>query len=343
VTSTQIMLGGLSDNAIRWATVLAALSLLAYAAQWAYSRERATSDVDARAANRSLVGAGAPVDTVDQPRGGAGSGDSVVRGSSVDDLGSDEPGAVAVRRRADLFGRLGFNLLAVTGLVLLAGVVLRGVAAGRVPWSNMYEFATAGSAGIMCLYLIVRKRLKLTWLGFPLISFILVVLMLADLLLYTPVSGLIPALKSYWLAIHVTAAVTATAIFSLGGVITVAQLVKARAERHGSAALSRLPSSVKMEAVAYRLHAFAFPIWTFAMIAGAVWAQHAWGRFWGWDPKETWMFITWVAYAAYLHARSTPGWRGRIPWVALIAYGCLLFNLIGVNVFITGLHSYAGV
>jgi len=330
VTSTQIMVGGLSDNAIRWATVLAALSLIAYAAQWAYSRERATSDVDALTTSRSLVGAGAPVDTVDQrfePR------------ASV----TDDPGAVGLRRRADLFGRLGFNFLAVTAVVLLAGVVLRGVAAGRVPWSNMYEFATAGSAGILCLFLVARKRLKLTWLGFPLICFILAVLMLADLLLYTPVSGLIPALKSYWLAIHVTAAVLATAIFSLGGAVTVAQLVKARAERHGSAALAKLPSSVKMEAVAYRLHAFAFPIWTFAMIAGAVWAQHAWGRFWGWDPKETWMFITWVAYAAYLHARSTPGWRGRIPWIAVIAYGCLLFNLIGVNVFITGLHSYAGV
>ncbi len=338
MTSTQIMLGGLSDNAIRWATVLAALSLLVYAAQWAYSRERATSGVDAKAPTRSLVGAGAPVDTVDQrfelPS-------TVTTGLA--ESGTDDPSAAALRRRADLFGRLGFNFLAITGVVLLAGVVLRGAAAGRVPWSNMYEFATAGSAGIMCLYLVVRKRLKLTWLGFPLICFVLVVLMLADLLLYTPVSGLIPALKSYWLAIHVTAAVSATAIFSLGGVITVAQLVKARAERRGSAALAKLPSSVKMEAVAYRLHAFGFPIWTFAMIAGAVWAQHAWGRFWGWDPKETWMFITWVAYAAYLHARSTPGWRGRIPWIALIAYGCLLFNLIGVNVFITGLHSYAGV
>ena len=277
------------------------------------------------------MGAGAPVDTVDQQFG------------PPDVVTTDDPAVARLRRRADLFGRLGFNFLAITGVVLLAGVVLRGAAAGRVPWSNMYEFATAGSAGIMCLYLVVRKRLKLAWLGFPLICFILVVLMLADLLLYTPVSGLIPALKSYWLAIHVTAAVTATAIFSLGGVITVAQLVKARAERRGSGALAKLPRSVKMEAVAYRLHAFAFPIWTFAMIAGAVWAQHAWGRFWGWDPKETWMFITWVAYAAYLHARSTPGWRGRIPWIALISYGCLLFNLIGVNVFITGLHSYAGV
>ena len=343
MTSTQIMLGGLSDNAIRWATVLAALSLLAYAAQWAYSRERATSDVDARATDRSLVGAGAPVDTVDQHRADSVMGESGISEFGVGESTADDSGARALRRRADLFGRLGFNFLAITGVVLLAGVVLRGVAAGRVPWSNMYEFATAGSAGIMCLYLVVRKRLKLTWLGFPLICFVLVVLMLADLLLYTPVSGLIPALKSYWLAIHVTAAVSATAIFSLGGVITVAQLVKARAERRGSAALAKLPSSVKMEAVAYRLHAFGFPIWTFAMIAGAVWAQHAWGRFWGWDPKETWMFITWVAYAAYLHARSTPGWRGRIPWIALIAYGCLLFNLIGVNVFITGLHSYAGV
>jgi cytochrome c-type biogenesis protein CcsB len=337
VTSTQVMVGGLSDSAIRWATVMAALSMLAYAAQWAYGRERATATVRGSRRERSLVGAGAPVDTVDAPPAGSS---AIGSSSPVVEPPADVEKA---RRRADMLGRLGFNLLAITTLLLTAGVVLRGVAAGRVPWSNMYEFATAGSAAIMCLYLLVRTRLKLNWLGFPLISFILVVLMLADLLLYTPVSGLIPALKSYWLAIHVTAAVTGTAIFSLGAVVTVAQLVKARAERKGSGAFGNLPSSARMEAVAYRLNAFGFPIWTFAMIAGAVWAQHAWGRFWGWDPKETWMFITWVAYAAYLHARSTPGWRNRIPWIGLIAYGALLFNLIGVNVFITGLHSYAGV
>ena len=98
-----------------------------------------------------------------------------------------------------------------------------------------------------------------------------------------------------------------------------------------------------MDTAAYRLNAFAFPIWTFALIAGAIWAQHAWGRFWGWDPKEVWMFITWVSYACYLHARATPGWRRRLPWIGVVAYSTILFNLVIVNVFITGLHSYAGV
>jgi len=106
----------------------------------------------------------------------------------------------------------------------------------------------------------------------------------------------------------------------------------------------RLPESYKLDAMAYRIHAFMFPLWTFAIVAGAIWAENAWGRYWGWDPKETWAFITWVAYAAYLHARATAGWKGRrAAVIALIAFGCFVFNYVGVNIFITGLHSYAGV
>jgi cytochrome c-type biogenesis protein CcsB len=127
--------------------------------------------------------------------------------------------------------------------------------------------------------------------------------------------------------------------------------VKARQERRVVAGLgaadrgylSRLPSAEAVDRIAYRLHAFAFPVWTFALIAGAIWAEHAWGRYWGWDPKETWMFITWVCYAAYLHARTTAGWRSKVSWISLVAYGSLLFNLIGVNVFLSGFHSYAGI
>ena len=94
----------------------------------------------------------------------------------------------------------------------------------------------------------------------------------------------------------------------------------------------------------YRVLAFSFPLWTFAVIAGAIWAEQAWGRYWGWDPKETWAFITWVIYAAYLHARSTVGWRGdRATWQAQAGWAAYLINYIGVNIFVNSLHSYAGV
>ncbi|MEU0732078.1 cytochrome c biogenesis protein CcsA, partial [Streptomyces lavendulocolor] len=106
----------------------------------------------------------------------------------------------------------------------------------------------------------------------------------------------------------------------------------------------RLPSADRLDTLSYRLNALVFPLWTFAVIAGAVWAEAAWGRYWGWDPKETWAFITWVAYAAYLHARVTAGWKGRrAAYLGLIAFATFVFNYYGVNIFITGLHSYAGV
>lgn len=106
----------------------------------------------------------------------------------------------------------------------------------------------------------------------------------------------------------------------------------------------RLPPARVLDELAYRTAAFGFPIWTFAIIAGAIWAQSAWGRYWGWDPKETWSFIVWVVFAAYLHARATAGWKGRrAAWIALVGMGCLLFNFYVVNTWIVGLHSYAGV
>ena len=103
-----------------------------------------------------------------------------------------------------------------------------------------------------------------------------------------------------------------------------------------------LPSAATLDGVAYRVFAFAFPIWTFAVIAGAIWAQEAWGRYWGWDPKETWSFITWVTFAGYLHARATSGWKGRrAAVIALVGFVALLITYYAVNLWIVGLHSYA--
>jgi cytochrome c-type biogenesis protein CcsB len=195
---------------------------------------------------------------------------------------------------------------------------------------------------------------------------------LAGTVLYANAGPLVPALNSYWIKIHVVAAITASGAFMVSGVVTVLYLLKERWERGtptlsfgpGAAAavevgappaqpvqlpsrrglMAWLPASEVLDRLAYRIVSFAFPVWTFAIIAGAIWAEQAWSRYWGWDPKETWSFITWLAYAAYLHARATAGWRGRRAAVlSLIGFGALMVDYYVVNTVITGLHSYAGV
>jgi cytochrome c-type biogenesis protein CcsB len=106
--------------------------------------------------------------------------------------------------------------------------------------------------------------------------------------------------------------------------------------------LARVPSAGQLEQTSFQLHAVAFVLWTFTVVAGAIWAAEAWGRYWGWDPKEVWSFVIWVVYAAYLHARSTAGWAGpRSAWIAVLGFACLLFNFFGVNYLFVGNHSYA--
>jgi cytochrome c-type biogenesis protein CcsB len=160
-----------------------------------------------------------------------------------------------------------------------------------------------------------------------------------------------PALQSYWLAVHVTAMTLATGIFFVAAVLGLVYLLAERGARRVTAGrtvasqpiMGRLPSPEALDRLAYRTVVFGFLVWTFGVIAGAIWADQAWGRYWGWDPVETWAFITWVVYAAFLHARATAGWRGRrAAFIQLAAFGCLLVNVIGVQIFITGLHSYAG-
>lgn len=329
------LLASWSDNFVYAATAVMALAFFAHAAEWAFARERRTArPVQAKELVTASVGAEATDSGADATTGS----------EQVSESASDEPD------RSLVYGRIGIALtILATGLLAL-GVICRGFAAGRVPWSNMYEFATTGACVVAIAYLVLLRRLRLSWLGLPLSGFVLVVLGVSIAVLYTPVAGLIPALQSYWLVIHVSAAVIATGVFTVGALASLLQLVKARQERKLVANpdaprgyLARLPSAEAIDRVAYRLHAFAFPVWTFALIAGAIWAEHAWGRYWGWDPKETWMFITWVCYAAYLHARTTAGWRNKVSWISLVAYATMLFNLIGVNVFLSGFHSYAGI
>jgi cytochrome c-type biogenesis protein CcsB len=242
---------------------------------------------------------------------------------------------------------IGTSLSVLANLLLFVAIVFRGVAAGRPPWGNMYEFSLVGCfvIGVAFLALALTDRRR-QLLGIFVIPLVLLALGLAVTVLYVDAEQLLPALHSSWLVIHVAAAIISGGAFCFGGIVSAVYLVQERAERVAPGGrLSRvLPPSRTLDAIAYRVHAFTFPLWTFAIIAGAIWAENAWGKYWGWDPKETWAFITWVIYAAYLHARATAGWRGRnAAFIALAGFAALTFNLFGVNLFITGLHSYAGV
>jgi cytochrome c-type biogenesis protein CcsB len=336
----------------------------------------------------------------------------------------------AVGRRVGLAG----TVIAIAGWgAHVASVTSRGLAAGRVPWANMYEYSSLLALVAVAVGLVVIQRR----LGYGhLVGFVLAAAVLAmtvALLLFTPAGPVVPALNSYWIKIHTSAAMAASSIFMVGFVATALYLVKDTAERRvanksaasftgstvgaahtdlptgdrpqgfetdaefddtvmaspmaqrdvlspvwfpvvpglavavfvlavwrapvaaivaasaaallGTAAwysVPYLPPAAKLDNLAYRTIAFAFPIWTFAIMAGAIWAEEAWGRYWGWDPKETGSFFTWVFYASYLHSRSTHGWRGRrAAWVAVVGFVALMITYYAVNLWIVGLHSYA--
>jgi cytochrome c-type biogenesis protein CcsB len=251
------------------------------------------------------------------------------------------------RSRAERFGRTGVSLTVLGFALHAAMLVVRGLAAQRVPWGNMYEFTAAISLVAVGAWLVVlRRRPELRRLGAFVLLPVIILMFLAGTVLYTQTAPVVPALRSYWLAIHVSAAVVASGILLLAGVASVLYLLRRVHENDPSKLTwtSRLPSADVLDRVAYRATAIAFPIWTFAVITGAIWAEAAWGRYWGWDPKETTAFIAWIVYACYLHARSTAGWRGpRAATINVVGFAVMIFNLFFVNLVVTGLHSYAGV
>jgi cytochrome c-type biogenesis protein CcsB len=312
-------LGQLGDGLLFTAVVVYALAMLGYAAEQATSRARRTV-TSVRAASRVLVGDGPPVE---------------VPAETVTELAPSRA------------GRLAFVLTCCGWLVHLASIVLRGFAAHRVPWGNMYEFSSAVAfvAVTAFLSMVVRGRIERALGAFVMVPVVLY-LGLASSLLYTAAGPLVPALHSYWIKIHVAAAILASGSFLLSGVVALLYLLRARYDSGGRrfpiSLGAALPTAAALDRMSYAVIAFAFPVWTFAIIAGAIWAESAWGRYWGWDPKETWSFITWVLYAGYLHARATAGWKGRkAAWVAVAAAVALVIDYYVVNIFVVGLHSYA--
>ncbi|NUS49568.1 MAG: c-type cytochrome biogenesis protein CcsB [Nocardioidaceae bacterium] len=329
-----------SNNAVMFASIVYVLAFLSFVMEWAVARKTpATVSVTATApaAERELVAATAEL-----------SGGEGVSTPAAPDNSADQDHELRVEK----WGRIGVALMVLACGLHFLGLVTRGLGADpvRVPWGNMYEFTLAGTFGVSVMFLLLMRRYELRWMGVLVSGFLVVVLMLDVLVLYVPAGPLVPALHSYWLVIHVAAAVVASGAFAVGALASLLYLVKNRATERGTLRengyLSRLPELTVLDRVAYRVHAFGFPIWTFAaLVAGPIWAEYAWGSYWNWDPKEVWAFITWVIYAAYLHARATAGWKGRLAaTIALIGFASLLFNFVGINYFFGGgsMHSYAG-
>lgn len=237
--------------------------------------------------------------------------------------------------------------------VLMHGfaVVSRALAANRVPWGNMYEFLTTGAFVVAAVYVVALLLKDLRFMGTFIIGLVTLMLCAATIGFPTPVGHLVPALQSPWIVIHVSIAVLASALFSISFAMNVLQLLQhSRMNRLAEGKNDRLPfmrlvpGAGALENFAYRINTIAFVMWTFTVMAGAIWAEAAWGRYWGWDPKEVWSFVIWVVYAGYLHARATGGWTGpRSAWLSIIGYGCVIFNFTVVNIYFNGLHSYAGI
>jgi cytochrome c-type biogenesis protein CcsB len=321
-------LSALSDTFFSISVALYSLAVVAFCAQLAFGRRPAQERV------QQLVGSGAP----------------------IDDLAPAKPAEEGPVGR-----RWGTLAMALTGLGILthAGVLLcRGLAADRLPWGNMYEFGTAVVLVAVVAYAVFALRAPgLRHIGVFVLAPVVLAMVLIGLFLYASTGPLVAALRSYWLAIHVTTAILGFGIFFVSGIASALFLLRSRYEVKVAAGgvgevpaggglriVERLPGAAALDRVAHRTAVFGFPIWTFAVIAGAIWAESAWGRFWGWDPKETWAFIAWVTYAAYLHARTTAGWRGRAAaWINVVGLVVMIFNLLYVNLVSTGLHSYAGV
>lgn len=339
-----------SNYAVYGAMFVYFIAFFAYTAEWVFGRKstfvvEAAAKVPKQAA--VLVGAGAAADDID----GADGLDDLDALDDLPDPGEPVQAIDGGDPRAITAGGIAVSTTVLGFALHVLGVVCRGLAAHRVPWGNLYEFTVAGSAVAMALYVGLLFRRGARWLGVFVTGVIVAILGLATEVLYKDAEQLVPALHSPWLVVHVAAAVLCSGMFTVATVATVLYLFKSRYETRAKLGTARpdsmwkrVPSAMKLDLTAYRILAFSFPVWTFTVIAGSIWAERAWGRYWGWDPTETWAFITWVVYAAYLHARATRGWKGRgAGIIALIGYGCFIFNYFVVSIFVNGLHSYAGV
>jgi cytochrome c-type biogenesis protein CcsB len=350
-------LAQLSNGFIVAALLAYSLAVLAFAGDFAFGQSRGAIRAVARNKVPVLAGVGAPGSTDGGSEAGEpGSGQRASDGAAGTRSGPEFfklPPTALTRGEAKpgIWVRVALAITFVALTAHMAGLITRGLAVHRLPWGDMYEFTVALTFVAVVFFLGLMIKYRAYYLGLFVIGAVVIALGLAQTVIYTAAGPLVPALQSYWLSIHVTAITLAVGTYFVAAVLGIVYLLADRHARRVAAGrvsvsdgvMGLLPAPEVLDRLAYRTVMFAFPLWTFGIIAGAIWADQAWGRYWGWDPTETWAFITWVVYACFLHARSTAGWRGRkAAVIQLVGFCCLLFNMVGVSLFITGLHSYAG-
>lgn len=333
-THINIGLARYSDWAFTSAVVALVVALLLLAFELAYRADRA-------GARRAALASAS---------GGYPAGSSVAADSAVPGIVEDTD-----RRRIDeRVGRAGLAVVYLGIGLLLACILLRGLATLRVPWGNMYEFINLTCCCGLLAGAVVLRRPQHRALWVFLLVPVLILLTVSGRWLYANAAPVMPALQSYWLPIHVSVVSLGSGVFMVAGIASIlfllrtSRLGESQGETPADGVLARmvqrLPDAQTLDRIAYRTTIFGFPVFGFGVIFGAIWAEEAWGRYWGWDPKETVSFVAWVVYAAYLHARSTAGWRDRkAAWINVVGFVAMVFNLFFVNLVTVGLHSYAGV
>lgn len=292
-------------------------------------RERAAAQVE----QKELVAVGGGVDG----------------GSTPTDLPAMPDEELAKRERgADKFAGMTQTLVWL-GIVLHAvSWVVRGFAVDRFPLSNLYEYMLGITLGVMIVAAIALHRKSWRSLWPWVLTPMLALMFYGGTGLYAESAPVVPALQSNWLPIHVTTIAVGASIGIVSGVAALLYLLRlwqAPGKEQGffGALAKPLPTAKKLDTLAYRAAIITLPTFGLGVLLGAIWAESAWGRFWGWDPKETVSLITWVLYAAYLHARATPSWKGwKSAIINIVALGSMIFNLFFINMVVSGLHSYAG-
>jgi cytochrome c-type biogenesis protein CcsB len=326
---TNETLAQYANLAVYSAMAVFTIAMIAFAIDLAGAAPRVLAEAPDTQAEPALVGAGSPVS------------------GKPPEAPLDSPDLPRRRKAAGI----AMMLTRLGGLLLIGAAAMRGLSVHRPPLGNMFEFALVGCMFVIVVFVGFSLRRDLRWLGLFVVGPVLLTLGLAITVFYTDASELLPSLRSVWLVIHVTVATFSVALFTIAFSVTILHLVKTWLEGQDTAGMSRartvvnsaLPPARSLDRTAYGIHAVAFPLWTFTLIAGAIWAEQAWGHYWNWDPKEVWTFVIWVIYAAYLHARATTGWSARSAnYLALLGYGAILVNYMVVNVFFVGQHSYSG-
>ncbi|GIG91059.1 c-type cytochrome biogenesis protein CcsB [Plantactinospora endophytica] len=332
-------MAALSDQLLVVAILGYLLAMICHAVEYAFGTRSVIGRAAARPEReRVLVGAGV----------GAAGGSAPVVGTKLPGVDVPTPAGGSRSPRAVLAGRAAVAFTVLGAVVHLAVLITRGIAAERMPWGNMYEYLLSVTfVGVVGWLVLLYRRPTLRHLGLFVALAMVLLLAVAGLVLYVPIVPLVPALDSYWFVVHVATIAVSSGILLLGAVPAVMYLLRHgydQGKRSFPYSLgARVPAADTLERLTFRLHAFAFPLFTFAVMAGAVWAEAAWGRYWGWDPKEIWAFISWVVYAGYLHARATPSVKRPVAtWIAVLGFLTMQMNLYGVNIFFEGLHSYGG-